>query len=219
MTSRDGIIFFKINFERIRRNGHVVDFLLTDLKYSAIVRKFRFHSTFEGAMNHESQFYPFGRCWQVVESKETCEKSAQFGEASEMRNEIKSIKVTHIIVHSGTNDIPLDSRESCIKNIQNLALCVKEKFPRSTIAVSSITVRHDHADLNDRILMVNKKLQELHAKNELEFINNSNIDSTLNGSQLYLNAKGNAFLATNFIQFLRGGDVNAYATKIIEGSM
>ena len=59
--------------------------------------------------------------------------------------------------------------------------------------------------------MVNEKLQEICAKNGLEFINNNNLDSTcLNGSQLHLNDKGNAFLATNFIKFLRGGDVKAH---------
>ena len=68
-----------------------------------------------------------------------------------------------------------------------------------------------HADLSERVSMVNGKLQEICAKNGLEFINNSNLDSTcLNGSQLHLNDKGNAFLATNFIKLLRGGDVKAH---------
>ena len=70
----------------------------------------------------------------------------------------------------------------------------------SKFGISSIAVRHD-ADLTDRISTVNKQLQELCVKNGFDFINNSNVDNTcLNGSQLHLNAKGSAFLATNFIK-------------------
>jgi hypothetical protein len=62
---------------------------------------------------------------------------------------------------------------------------------------------------SDRISTVNKQLQELCIKNGFDFINNSNVDNTcLNGSQLHLNAKGSAFLATNFIKFLRGSNEN-----------
>jgi hypothetical protein len=116
---------------------------------------------------------------------------------------------SHIIVHAGTNDIPVDLDNNCIKNIWSLASSIKERFPGSKIGISSIPVRHD-ADLTDRISTVNKQLQELICvKNGFDFINNSNVDNTcLNGSQLHLNAKGSAFLATNFIKFLRGSNAN-----------
>jgi hypothetical protein len=97
---------------------------------------------------------------------------------------------------------------NCIKNIWSLASSIKEIFPGSKIGISSITVRHD-ADLTDRISTVNKQLQELCVKNGFDFINNSNVDNTcLNGSQLHLNAKESAFVATNFIKFLRGSNAN-----------
>ena len=39
----------------------------------------------------------------------------------------------------------------------------------------------------------------------MSFIDNSALDSTcLNGSNIHLNAKGSAILATKFIKFLRG---------------
>ena len=132
--------------------------------------------------------------------------------AIEIKAEVKTIKVdsppSHILVHAGTNDIPVDSDNNCIKNMRSLALSIKERFPDSKIGISSIIVRYD-ADLNDRISRVNKQLQELCVKNGFDFINNSNMDNTcLNGSQLHLNAKGSAFLATNFIKFLRGSNAN-----------
>jgi hypothetical protein len=94
---------------------------------------------------------------------------------------MKSIKVdsppSHIIVHAGTNDIPVDLDNNCIKNIWSLASSIKERFPGSKIGISSIAVRHD-ADLTDRISTVNKQLQELCVKNGFDFINNSNVDNT-----------------------------------------
>ncbi len=132
--------------------------------------------------------------------------------AIEIKAEVKTIKVdsppSHILVHAETNDIPVDSDNNCIKNMRSLALSIKERFPDSKIGISSIIVRYD-AELNDRISRVNKQLQELCVKNGFDFINNSNMDNTcLNGSQLHLNAKGSAFLATNFIKFLRGSNAN-----------
>jgi lysophospholipase L1-like esterase len=135
--------------------------------------------------------------------------------ANDIKAEIKSIKVdsppSHIIVHAGTNDIPVDLDNNCIKSIKNiwsLASSIKERFPGSKIGISSIAVRDD-ADLTDQISTVNKQLQELCVKNGFDFINNSSVDNTcLNGSQLHLNAKGFAFLATNFIKFLRRSNAN-----------
>ena len=55
---------------------------------------------------------------------------------------------------------------------------------------------------------VNNMIQELCKKLGLYFINNDNLnESCLNGSQLHLNPRGSAYLATNFIKFIRGNNI------------
>ena len=113
---------------------------------------------------------------------------------------------SHIIVHAGTNDLSVQPSHNCVKNIVNLALCIKKKFTDSRIAISSITVRND-LDLSKQISTANDELQKMCSKNGFDFIKNNNIDATcLNGGLLHLNSKGSAFLATNFIKFLRGNN-------------
>ncbi len=71
-------------------------------------------------------------------------------------------------------------------------------------SISSITVRND-LDLSKQISTANEELQKMCSKNGFDFIKNNNIDAVcLNGGLLHLNSKGSAFLATNFIKFLRG---------------
>jgi sialic acid synthase SpsE len=65
--------------------------------------------------------------------------------AEDIEAELRTIKVnstpSHIIIHAGTNNIPTDSAEVCVKKIESLVL--KTKFPDSKIGVSGITMRQD----------------------------------------------------------------------------
>jgi hypothetical protein len=91
-----------------------------------------------------------------------------------------------------------------VKKIESLVLITKSKFPDSKIGVSGITMRQD-IDVGQNIKQVNKKLEDLSKNHNVSFIDNSNINNTcLNGGKLHLNPKGSAFLATNFIRFLKG---------------
>lgn len=133
--------------------------------------------------------------------------------AEEIRSEMEAIEVeatpSHFIVHAGTNDLPLLAPHLCAKNIENLALSLNRKFTDSKIGISSITARND-LDLKQCVTMVNEEVQRMCSRNGFDFIDNGNIDaSCLNGSLLHLNAKGSAFLATNFIKFLRGSNPSA----------
>jgi hypothetical protein len=88
-----------------------------------------------------------------------------------------------------------------VKNIEDLAHSAKARFPGSRIALSSIIQRHD--------IEVNKSVKTLCTKLGYAFIGNQNIDkSCLNGSNLHLNAKGSAYLAVNFIKFIRPSDAH-----------
>ena len=70
--------------------------------------------------------------------------------------------------------------------------------------VSGITARQD-IEVSKGINQLIRKLEDLSKKHNVSFIDNDNINSTcLNNSRLHLNAKGSAFLATNFIRFLKG---------------
>ena len=69
--------------------------------------------------------------------------------ASEINNEVNTIDLnqapSHVIVHAGTNNIPLQSVGECVNDIENLVTGVKEKFPNAEIGISSITLRQDIA--------------------------------------------------------------------------
>ena len=134
--------------------------------------------------------------------------------AEEIKSEINSVSTEpnplHVIIHAGTNNIPNDTVGECVENIENLANCAEQIFPNSLIGLSSITVRND-INVNTKVKEVNKELEKLCEKKGFKFIDNKNIDnSCLNGSNLHLNSKGSAFLATNFIKFIRGKDVQPH---------
>ena len=132
--------------------------------------------------------------------------------ADQIEKEINSdnLKVipSHIIIHVGTNNLPLETATECAQKIEKLATKVKKQFPDSKIGLSGVTVRHDIAML-EKIKEVNKEIGHICTKLDVSFIDNSIInDSCLNNSKLHLNAKGSAILAVHFINFLKGGNVS-----------
>ena len=48
-----------------------------------------------------------------------------------------------MLMHEGTNNVPKDTGDQCIKNIKGLCSRVKEKFPQSKLGVSGIFLRKD----------------------------------------------------------------------------
>lgn len=90
--------------------------------------------------------------------------------ADQITAEVKSIAVTnpsHVIIHAGTNNLPTDSVRECAKHVEDLTTCVKERFPGAKFALSAITTRRDIA-LHEKIIDVNKRLQELCTKHGLD---------------------------------------------------
>ncbi|CAB4033137.1 Hypothetical predicted protein, partial [Paramuricea clavata] len=127
--------------------------------------------------------------------------------ADEISNQLDQIKLkstpSHIIIHAGTNNLPVDTAETCAENVGQLASKLKTKFPTSRIGISSIVTRED-CDLTDKIRKTNSLIAQTCLNQDYGFINNENIDRTaLNGSKIHLNAKGSAYLAVNFIKFIR----------------
>ena len=67
--------------------------------------------------------------------------------AEEIKPEINTIPSetapSHVIIHAGTNNLPTNSVRETVKHIEELANCVKQRFPSSQIGLSSITIRND----------------------------------------------------------------------------
>ena len=127
----------------------------------------------------------------------------------EITNELAKINIkpdpSHVVIHAGTNEVPVESIDECVGNMEKLITTAKQKFPNSKIGISGLTLRQD-SDLISKIEEINEKVQSLSSKHDVTFISNMSIDETcLNSSGLHLNAKGTAILATHFIKFLRDG--------------
>ena len=110
-----------------------------------------------------------------------------------------------VIIHTGTNNLSSESAESCVTEIKNLAIKVKNKFPNSSVGISGIVYRED-INVDSKRVKVNEMVQLMAEDNKIVYRDNSVIDaSALNGSRLHLNAKGSSLLAVQFIKFLRSG--------------
>ena len=142
--------------------------------------------------------------------------------ADEISNQLDQIKLkstpSHIIIHAGTNNLPVDTAETCAEKVGQLASNLKTKFPTSRIGISSIVTRDD-CDLTDKIRKTNSLIAQTCLNQDYGFINNENIDRTaLNGSKIHLNAKGSAYLAVNFIKFIREGNKTTTQTRTMQGN-
>ena len=108
----------------------------------------------------------------------------------------------HVIVHAVTNNLPIDSAQTCPEKIVDLAKSVKLKFPNSRRAVPALTHRED-LDLSAKLHDANESLKSLSESINFTFIDNSIIDnSCLNRSKLHLNSKGSSLFAVKFINFI-----------------
>ena len=80
---------------------------------------------------------------------------------------------------------------------------MKNKFPNSSIGLSSIVYRED-INVDAKHIEVNEKVKLIAEDNNFTYIDNSVIDaSALNGSRLHLTVEGSSLVAVQFIKFLR----------------
>ena len=113
---------------------------------------------------------------------------------------------SHVIIHTGTNNLLSESTDSCVADITIFVLKVKSKFPNSSIGLSGIVYTED-TNVDAKRIEVNERVKLIAENHNITYIDNSVIDpSALNGStRLHLNAKGSSLLAVQFIKFLRSG--------------
>ena len=147
-----------------------------------------------------------------VDPKKLSKKVHKYTNPGETSESIKTKESTlnlqiypsHVIIHAGTNNIPINSPEDCTQEIGNHYAKLKQKFSHVKIALSGIIQRQD-MQVAGKIEEVNKILKQKCLSDGMSFIDNFSIDNTcLNSSNIHLNAKVTAFLATKFIKFLRG---------------
>jgi lysophospholipase L1-like esterase len=108
-----------------------------------------------------------------------------------------------MILHVGTNDLRSCTPRVIADSIVNLVTQVKEDSPNTTIGISAILVRNDNNDLAFKALQANITLKEYCLRNEIPFLNNSNINvKHLNYKGLHLNKEGTSVLQQNLLGFV-----------------
>ena len=73
-----------------------------------------------------------------ISRKKTVQVCLPGRRAEQIATEVKSITVTnpsHVIIRAGTDNLPTDNVPECVKHVENLTKCVKQRFPDSTMAL------------------------------------------------------------------------------------
>ena len=117
-------------------------------------------------------------------------------------NPIISRKPGYLFLHVETNGLPNYRRDEVANMIRNLAIKVRNN--NINCHVSSLIMRVDKPDLNEKVEMVNSKLKDMLESENINLITHENVSgSHLNWGGLHLNKRGDAALAHNFIETIR----------------
>lgn len=109
-------------------------------------------------------------------------------------------KPDHIVLHVGTNNLPLHSTKKIAEDIIKLGKRLKEE--KIDVTVSSILFRNDK--FNEKANEVNQLLKKLCIENNLYFIDHSNKikNSHINQSKVHLNKRGLSILVSTVASHL-----------------
>ena len=112
-------------------------------------------------------------------------------------------KPSVIVNHAGTNDLTNDVET--IANYKYIIEIIKKKSPHTKIAISLLTLRKDRKNIENMIIKLNNEIRELCAESLIGFIAHDCIEESCIGfkNKLHLNKKGNAYLANNFINYIK----------------
>ena len=107
-----------------------------------------------------------------------------------------------IIIHSGTNGIT--NGIDTVNNLSTIINRIKRRSPNSTIAITSIVTRKDRPNFDKKVSELNTNIKEFCKENLIVYICNDSItESCLGAKKLHLNKKGCAYLANNFITYIK----------------
>ena len=90
-----------------------------------------------------------------------------------------------------------------IENLKNISDYVTSKSKNTKIILSTLTIRTDNADLQEKAKNMNTKIKKFAVNNKLLYMDNDNIDETcLSTKKLHLNKMGKSILAKNLQKIL-----------------
>ena len=108
---------------------------------------------------------------------------------------------TNVILHVGTNDLKSSDPSKVSDSIVDLARHIENSFPKAKVLISELIDRNDKQELSEAVKRVNKNTSKFCNQEGRAFIRHKNIScECLNKSNLHLNNKGVAILASNFRQ-------------------
>ena len=110
----------------------------------------------------------------------------------------------YVILHVGTNELNSElTPERIAKSI--IDVCKNIQTSHRSVSISGIVPRNDN--FNKKATQVNRELSKMCKKEQLLFIDHSNINpkTHLNRSKLHLNCNGYEKLGKNFVSFIRNG--------------
>ena len=106
-----------------------------------------------------------------------------------------------IIIHAGTNDVTRET--DTINNLRSIVRDAKETAPTTEIVISSLATRYDKANINQKVVQLNKEIDDLAKDININVITHPNLDKCCrNKKLLHLNRRGVAELAKNFLGFI-----------------
>ena len=116
-------------------------------------------------------------------------------------DEIIKEKPDSIIIHAGTND--LKNSINLLNSVRKLVKKIRDTFPATKIAFSSIVLRKDRRNINASRTDLNAELRNFCRQKNIGFADNGNIDeSHLEMKELNLNRKEKSALAKNLLNYL-----------------
>ena len=111
-----------------------------------------------------------------------------------------------LIIHAGTNDLANKEAVNTIENLRMFIKQTKQVSPDTTVVLSSVVIRRDKQALQKKVSVanLNKEIKELAKEMKIVLIDNANLYvSCLSRKKFHLNEKGNSYLASNFLNFIR----------------
>ena len=128
---------------------------------------------------------------------------ATIGDMSDFLKPTARKQPDKLIIHTGTNDLRRSSPTETATKIIELAEDFQKDCEHTKVIISSIVTRCDKEDIGKKVNETNNMLKAKCLKNNIAFLDNSNIGrSHLNSRGLHLNKEGTSVLQTNILQFL-----------------
>ncbi len=110
-----------------------------------------------------------------------------------------ALKPKQVIIHVQTNDLKTKSPAEIIHNLKNLGNQVRQENRPTDVSLSQIITRSDDTRSQNKLVEVNKCMQDLCEQENWGLIDNSNISNMhFNPYGLHLNKRGSAILVKKY---------------------